>query len=88
MEVEIEVQWSGGDETLKRTKSTSEILSDARSRDLEVGQVIRLLDDTWRDTRAALIALLSPQVQENFGVILILSKDETERFINWQREKR
>lgn len=87
MIVEIEVQWSEGDETLKRTKSASEILSGGRSRDLEVGQTIVLLDAAWQETRAALVVLMSPEARRQINVGALLTPEMADLVEKWQREK-
>lgn len=80
MQIEIEATWLDGDAILRRTNSAHEVRSDDVSPDLETAQIIKLLDRTWMETRAALLVTMSERSRKNVGVWVVLTREQAERF--------
>jgi hypothetical protein len=86
VQVEIEIEWSDGEDSLRRTRRESEITSD-ETRDVEMLHLIRLLDDTWQEVRAAIINSISPRAQSQVTVAALLTPQMAARVQDWKAEQ-
>lgn len=89
MKCEITTSWKGVDErmTLTREREPDEVWAapggDARA----VVQMVTVLDQTYADVRAALLAMLPHNMAEETKVVLVLTPEQAKEFSAWWDNK-
>lgn len=92
MNCEINLSWKSGDEQLSvcRDKAQDELWASPLegSGASVVPKVIAVLDATYADIRAALIAVLPKEMQQHISVVVQMTPEQTANFMADMNESR
>lgn len=82
MKCNIDLSWQNGDEevNLSRTKSPDEVWASPDRSWRSVAQAIDVLDATYADVRAALIAVLPSEVRKNTSLVVKMTPEQARNF--------
>lgn len=85
MKCEITTSWKGVDErmTLTREREPDEVWTAPGGDVRAVLQVVEVLDQTFGDVRAALLAMVPSEVSDRTRVVMILTPEQAKEFAAW-----